>query len=692
VKFKLQLIFSIFSWSLIFGQTYIYKNDFSDPLINEKPSASDGNKIELKGGFLYCEQLKASYYWCIAERIFLDTEKDFEIEMKLKSYQTDPFFSEFGLVFGLKNVNMFNSFIVTRDEFVTVKSKIYDTETPYLNPYPLRGYKPGDWCVFKIIQKQGRMYFYFNNQLVYERRKIDFMGRWFGWYTNGQTGIQLDHFYIKQDRGQINLLPEWESYKKTRLKGINSEKDEVSPQLSEDGKNLYFAKFINPSSNFYTVCKDGTLGFYSSQTDTSGAAGAPVKIQLPIKNPWYIASRPNQNSFYVGEKDNMFSSTGYQLSYNNSGTIEGGKSVKFSGLSNVSIRHANISKDGSVMIISGYENYEPNGMDLYVSFKTGETWSVPKKITTLNTKGDEVSPYISPDMKKIYFSSDGHPGYGFTDVFVANREDESWFNWSKPMNMGKGINDAAFNEFFVMPDTSLSSFAYLSSSFGNINNLDLYKVRVKKKTEIPTEQLLSIKGKIIYSDDIKEKMKGIVFEIKSPKKKQSNLEINNDEFVAEIKNGEDFDFMLSDTSFVLLEKKITELKDSSFKYSVTIKVTKIKKGESFVLENIYFSPNKYDLLPESYPALDALFQAMKNNSKLKIEVQGHTSKTNESEQFNLVLSSQRASAVMQYLVKKGIVANRITSKGFGYTKPKYTDDLPEHQAANRRVEIKIIEK
>ena len=678
----------------VFGQGYVYKNDFSDPLINEKSSNADGNRIELKDGYLYCEQLKSNFYWCIAERIFIDTERDYEIEMKLKPYETDPYLSEFGLVFGLKNVSMFNSFIMTATGDVAVNSKVYDTEIPYLNPVPVNGYRMGDWCVFKIVSKSGRMNFYFNNQLVFERKKIDMLGRWFGWYTNGKTGIQLDYFYIKQDRGQVNLLPEANEFKKERLKGVNSDKDEVSPQISDDGKRLHFAKFINPGTSFYTICKEGNLGFYSADADTAGNVSSLARVQIPVPNPWYIASVPHYQSFLVGEKDNLFSSTGYQLTMCNlkTGTTDPARSIRFNGASNVAIRHANVSKDGSVMVISGYENYEPTGLDLYVSFKNGVSWSVPKKIAALNTKGDEITPFISPDMKKIYFSSDGHPGYGFTDIFVVNRQDDSWLNWSKPLNMGKGVNDAAFNEFFVMPDTTAGNFAYMSSSYGNINNLDIFKVRIKKSIRSETQLPVTLKGKVIYAEDTKDRLSTLSIEIAGKKKTNLKLNLTDDEFTTLIKNDETFTFQLNDTNFVILEKTISDKHDSPPQIEVKLKVAKIKRGESFVLENIYFTPNKYDLLPTSFPALDALTLAMVNNPRLRIEVQGHTSRTNESAKFNLELSTQRANAVKQYLILKGVSESRIIAKGYGYTQPRYSDDVPDHQAANRRVEIKILEK
>ena len=640
---------------------------------------------------MYCEQKRPTYYWCIAERVFIDPDKDYEIEMKVKPYQVNSLTSEFGLLFGLKNVSMFNAFTASASGDVSVRSKVYDTEIPYLSPFPISTYRSGDWCTFKISNKQGRMYFYFNDRLVYERKKIDMMGRWFGWYTNGQTGIQIDYFYVKQDRGVISLCPESSEYKKERIKGVNSEKDEVSPRVSEDGKFFYFGRYISSNSSFYSVYKDGNLGFYSTEADSTGNLSTPEKLQIPLKNPWYIANVPKDQSFFVGEKDNFFTSNGNQLSmFNlNTNTIETSNSVRFSRVNHVAIRNVSISKDGNVMVMSGYENYEPYGLDLYVSFKSGTEWSIPKKIVSLNTKGDELTPFISHDMKKIYFSSDGHPGYGFTDVFVANRQDDSWLSWSKPMNLGKNVNDAGFNEFFVMPDTSKSRFAYMSSTHNNVNNLDLFKVTVKKTMELPA---YTIAGKIIYSEETKEKIKTLELSINGTNKKTLSVADPNQEFSCAIKKDDKFSVRLTDTNFVILEQKVSETFGSKNQKEVTVKVARIKKGESFVLENIYFTANKFELLPESYPALDALVQIMLNNKKIKIEIQGHTSKTNESDKFNLELSTQRAVSVKKYLLAKGIEEKRLTAVGYGYTKPKFTDDNLEHQAANRRVEIKILEK
>jgi outer membrane protein OmpA-like peptidoglycan-associated protein len=107
------------------------------------------------------------------------------------------------------------------------------------------------------------------------------------------------------------------------------------------------------------------------------------------------------------------------------------------------------------------------------------------------------------------------------------------------------------------------------------------------------------------------------------------------------------------------------------------------------LNNIFFETAKATLLPESQQELDNLVKILNDNSKMKIEIQGHTDNVG-SDASNLTLSDNRAKSVVAYLVGKGIAANRLTAKGYGETKPVATNDTDEGKALNRRVEFKII--
>lgn len=122
-----------------------------------------------------------------------------------------------------------------------------------------------------------------------------------------------------------------------------------------------------------------------------------------------------------------------------------------------------------------------------------------------------------------------------------------------------------------------------------------------------------------------------------------------------------------------------------------IKKEEIKVGETFQLNNVYFAFNKWDLLPASYEELDGVVKFLKSNPTVEIEVSGHTDNIG-SDSYNLNLSDKRAAAVKTYLVSKGIAGSRITSKGYGKSKPIAINSTELGREQNRRVEFTITKK
>ena len=115
----------------------------------------------------------------------------------------------------------------------------------------------------------------------------------------------------------------------------------------------------------------------------------------------------------------------------------------------------------------------------------------------------------------------------------------------------------------------------------------------------------------------------------------------------------------------------------------------IEVGQSIKLNHIYFETSKFDLLAESYYELDKVVKLLRENPTMKIEIDGHTDNVGNAEK-NQVLSSNRATAVMNYIISKGVSADRISAKGYGITKPIVGNDTPENRQLNRRVEFTIL--
>ena len=128
-----------------------------------------------------------------------------------------------------------------------------------------------------------------------------------------------------------------------------------------------------------------------------------------------------------------------------------------------------MSPEWDVLLFSTQHRDGIGREDLYVSLADNGIWKAPIHLgTTINTKGAEISPFLSSDRKSLFFSSDGHGGYGQGDLFVAKRLYDSWQVWSRPVNLGKEINSAGYEAYLsIMAD----SVAYFFSEADDLGKL-----------------------------------------------------------------------------------------------------------------------------------------------------------------------------------------------------------------------------
>lgn len=260
---------------------------------------------------------------------------------------------------------------------------------------------------------------------------------------------------------------------------INSAYTELKPVASPDGNRLYFSRSEHPANTSGTMDREDI--WYSEFDRTSEVWSEPVRLPGFLNN-----SGPNfiNNVSKTGDTiilGNQYTKKGKMragLSY--SVNIDGQWSVPTPILIqndyNMS-SHANAFvalKSG--VIISAIERAETYGeRDLYVSFWNGDEASEPINMgNVINSEYEESSPYLAADNKTLYFASKGHHGYGGYDIYMTERLDDSWTNWTEPKNLGPAVNGTMDDEFFTI--TNCGKFAVFSKQV-SVHNVDLFKIR-----------------------------------------------------------------------------------------------------------------------------------------------------------------------------------------------------------------------
>lgn len=293
--------------------------------------------------------------------------------------------------------------------------------------------------------------------------------------------------------------------------------------------------------------------------------------------------------------------------------------------------------------------------DLYVTQKnpqTGEWSELIHMGEVINTEGYEISPFLSEDKKTLFFASNGHPGYGNADLFVSYRQDTSWTNWSKPENLGDGINSAGFDAYLSVSDNDQVFF--VSNRYGR--SADIYQSRVVSREE--------------------------------RKKQLASRVIGGGSGVLPRGQGES-DLELDEETRALLEETQALLDEFNKTNSDTTTTTSRKKEDSeAALEEslIFFNLNSRELLPANYSDLKESVTILQENPDLYAEVVGHADDSGGKD-YNLRLSIERAQEVKKYLVDQGIDEMRIITYGKGSTQPVSSNTSPEGRKQNRRVVI-----
>ncbi|GGB99303.1 hypothetical protein GCM10011325_28150 [Dyadobacter sediminis] len=475
-------------------------------------------------------------------------------------------------------------------------------------------------------------------------------------------------------------------------KAINSKGQEVAPIISPDGKTLFFTR-----SNF-----EGNTGspqkqdvWYSTLNDKN-QWGQAVNIGPPINNAGdnaitsisadgktiYLINvyRPDGSMFF-GLSRSFKTKTGWSFP----------KEYRINNLSGyIGSMELTVSPIGNVMIISVQRSDTEGGKDLYVSFLQGDdSWSEPKHLgNVINTADYEGTPFLALDNKTLYFSSQGHSGYGEGDLFLTRRLDDTWVNWSKPENLGPAINTPLWDAYINIPATG--DYAYFSASEKTVGQEDIYRIRMVP--EIKPEPVAIITGIVYEAETTKPVRSEIVADIKKSNAvfTDATFDPETGEYRLILPLKEIYRLTASGEGYFPFTEEIDLTEETGFR---TIKknlyLQPIKAGQQIRLSNTMFSQSSAEVIPSSFSELDRIVATMNTYPTMEILLEGHTDNQGEVKQ-NVKLSEDRVQQVKKYLLSKGIRPNRIQTKAWGPAKPIASNLTEQTRKKNRRVEFTIL--
>jgi len=346
-----------------------------------------------------------------------------------------------------------------------------------------------------------------------------------------------------------------------------------------------------------------------------------------------------------------------------------------------------ISPDKRVLYFSSDRPGGFGGKDLYMSIrqpngKFGKAINMGEKI---NSAGDDLAPYIHVDNQTLYYTSDGLPGYGGSDLFVIRKGPDG--EWSVPQNLGYPINTIENEGSLAVSADGLTAY-YASDRSDSRGGLDLYKFDLRE--DIRPYRTLYVKGKV-FDQQTKKGLPSSV-ELTDNSNNNTLMKIQTDElgeYFITLPTGKKYTFTVNRKGYLFY----SELYDLSTKqadstYNKDIPLQPVALNASVVLKNIQFESNSFTLQPVSLIELDKLLQVLNENPTMFIEISGHTDNVGKPED-NLKLSANRAKAVADYLLSKGIGIQRIAYKGYGQTKPIADNSTEAGRAKNRRTEFMV---
>jgi outer membrane protein OmpA-like peptidoglycan-associated protein len=327
--------------------------------------------------------------------------------------------------------------------------------------------------------------------------------------------------------------------------------------------------------------------------------------------------------------------------------------------------------------------------DIWVTTKDEKgMWTKPKNLgSTINTPELDNDPFIHVNGKTLFFSSNGHIGYGGSDIYKAEFVQGEW---QKPENLGYPINDHTDQRGMVIsPDAKKGYYSQGIISNERKSYSKLYELALPEQIKINPSNY--VKGKV-YDAKTKKLLQAKIDLVNLQKETIESTVLSdkqNGEYLIVLNKGAEYGLYVNKENYLFQSLTFNYLGNENKDVEIDIYLEQIVQGSTMTLNNIFFDFGKWTLQDKSKTELNRLLDFLQKNPNLKVEISGHTDNVGNPK-FNLELSEKRAAEVVKYLQEQGIDSKRIIPKGYGETKPVEKNDTDENKAKNRRIDFKIL--
>lgn len=545
----------------------------------------------------------------------------------------------------------------------------------------------------------GRMDMYnsqFGNAAANFRKFLSYEKRKDKEFKLNDNDLDSAEIFLKDCDFYDNVYKKPVPFSPVPVPNISTSVDEYLGSLTPDNEIMYFTRrTMEASLNSLTgpvqkerFCKS------VAQADGSFDKGKPMlhPFNQPGNNEGGPSSTIDNNTLYFTICRDEAGYRNCDIFYSVFSNNEWGDITKLDGvnLPDYWESQPSVSSDGNTIYFASDRPGGQGGIDIYKTVKGADgKWGKPINAgATINTDLDDKSPFFHTDGQTLYFSSEGHQNLGGFDIFFSKLDTTGKF--LPPKNIGYPINtDKDDLGFFCSTDGKTGYFAsdrHKGVGGYDIMGFDLYAAA-------RPEKVLFVKGTL--KDDAGKPVKNATVEIKNIDTKQITkvqVDTTTGRYVTAVALKSDYILTVKQPGTAFTSQFFSKADTATAKpRKVDLEVAPIKTGKAYTLNNINFPTNSFELPAQSKLVVDEFAIFLQENPSMKVAIQGHTDDVG-NDANNMVLSDNRAKAVYDYLVSKGIDSSRLSSKGFGETKPLVPNASEPNRAKNRRTEFVIVAK